>query len=52
MTAEQWKDLLDGLYYVYAQSVYYGLAVFMATSILATILLVFMDTISSRNKDD
>lgn len=52
MNAEQWKDLLDGLFYVFAQPVYYGLVLFIATSVLATILLTFMDTIPSRNKDD
>lgn len=52
MSASDWTDLLDGLYYVYAQPVLYGLAFFIALIVLAAILQFAMDTFSSRSKDD
>lgn len=52
MSAADWFDLLDGFTYVFAQPIYYMLAVFLALMILAPILRFAMDYFSSRNKGD
>jgi hypothetical protein len=51
MSAADWRDLLDGFTYLYAQPIYYALAVFLALMILASILQFAMSYLSSRNKD-
>jgi hypothetical protein len=51
MNAENWRDLLDGFTYVFAQPVYYALAVFLALMILAPIMRFAMDYFTSRSRD-
>jgi hypothetical protein len=50
MTALEWQDLLEGLFYVFAQPIFYGLAVFLVLSFLAAILQFLMDSFSSPGR--
>jgi hypothetical protein len=52
MSAEDWKDLLDGFAYSFAQPIYYALVFYMVLMILAPILNFAMDYLTSRKKDD
>ena len=52
MSAREWSDLLDGFVFIFAQPIYYALAVFLALLILAPILQFAMVYLSDRNKSD
>lgn len=52
MSARDWADILDGFVFIFAQPIYYALAVFVALMILAPILQFSMVYLSDRNKSD
>jgi hypothetical protein len=52
MSTSAWSDFLDAFVFIFAQPIYYSLAIFLALLILAPILQFAQDYLSSRKKDD